>query len=108
MTEDYVVQPPSTTRLAEEAVESKQRANQQYIQGVHNPSVKSLNAIGAAWAVDDFRNWYTGLGSAGQLYTIVRPHTPRVISSTPRHDLDCPFCGDAVGRGDTAPLPGVV
>lgn len=96
-----------STRLAEEAVNTEQRADQQYVIGVPNPSVKSLNAIGAAWAVEDFRNWFTGLGSAGQLYSVAHPHTPRLVSSIPRHDADCPFCGGAVGRGSAAPLPGV-
>ncbi|MBI4932900.1 MAG: ThiF family adenylyltransferase [Actinobacteria bacterium] len=97
----------NTTRLAEEAVSVEQRADQQYVQGVANPSVKSLNVIGAAWAVEDFRNWFTGLRSAGQLYTTAHPHEPRVTSSIPRHDAECPFCTDALGRGATAALPGV-
>lgn len=94
------------TRLAEEAVSATQRANQQYVAEIANPSVKSLNAIGAAWAVEDFRNWYTGLGSAGQLYAVAHPQVPRLRASVPRHDTDCPFCGDALGRGTSAPLPG--
>lgn len=97
----------STTRLAEEAVSARQRADQQYVQGVANPSVKSLNAIGAAWAVEDFRDWFTGLGSAGQLYTTAHPQAPRVTSSTPRHDADCPFCCGVLGRGVSSPLVGI-
>jgi len=96
----------NATRLAEEAVTAEQQANQRYVAGVANPSVKSLNAIGAAWAVEDFRHWYTGLGSAGQLYATSHPQEPRVTNSTPRHDDDCPFCRKSVGRGTTAPLPG--
>lgn len=86
-------------RLAEESVTGAQRENQRYVADVPNPSVKSLNALAAAWAVEDFRNWHTGIGSAGQYYVTMRPGTGRLVRSTPRYTPDCPFCQNKLGTG---------
>jgi ThiF family len=90
----------NSQRLAEEGVSGKQREIQRYVADVPNPSVKSLNALAAAWAVEDFRNWYTGLGSAGQNYVTMRPGSGRTLRSAPRHAETCPFCHDKLGNGD--------
>ncbi len=92
-------------QLAEDSVDYRQRTDQRYVEDVVAPSVKSLNAVAAAWAVEDFRSWFTGLSRAGHLFTTMWPTTGRFSSAVPAAAHDCPFCVMAVGRGDTSGLP---
>jgi hypothetical protein len=98
------------TLLAKEAKTDEERKAQAYGVEEPNPSVISLNAVGAAHAVNDFLLDYLGLRPEnGQLY-YEQFHFLKDIRTLvePRNDRDCSECshsGLRFGRGDTVVLP---
>ena len=99
-------------RLAEEALDDKQRAAQRYVDDddVAAPSVITLNGIGAAQAADDIMLAVTGLAEfddGAYRYDFVRDHKTKRVS--PRRDDDCIECGtnsrSRLARGDSRALP---
>ena len=95
------------TQLAEEAASDKQRAAQQYVEGVPAPSVISLNAIACAHAVDQYL--FTTL-ELQELPVEVhwmkyRETEPYVTVELPRRDPDCSECQRRLGAGPLKALP---
>ena len=99
-------------RLAEEALDQRQRAAQRYLDDdeVLAPSVITINGIGAAQAVDDVMLAVTGLGDpddGAYRYDFVRGHKVKRVS--PRRDDGCIDCGagsrSRLARGDSRALP---
>jgi molybdopterin/thiamine biosynthesis adenylyltransferase len=102
----------SSAQLQREALSESERQRQQYIAGedIPEPSVITLNALGAGQAMNDFLFIVTGL---------LKPVQPEHILMSPRermvqriclqHDPACPMCslslGSLYGRGDRGQLP---
>ncbi len=92
-------------RLQEEARTPDEARAQNYVDApdVVDPSVITLNAIGASHAVNTMLLSVTGLLTSppGQQLFFVREGN--VMSVTARRDPDCPFCGrgpqSVYGRG---------
>lgn len=99
-------------RLADEALDARQRAVQRYVEDddVIAPSVVTINAIGAAQAVDDVMLAVTGLANpddGAYRYDFIRDHKFKRVS--PRRDTECVDCSTSarsrLGRGDSRDLP---
>src|SRR5260370_9714190 len=102
----------SSAQLQREALSESERQRQQYIAGedIPEPSVITLNALGAGQAMNDFLFIVIGL---------LKPVQPEHILMSPRertmerirlqHDPRCPMCslspGSLYGRGDRGQLP---
>jgi hypothetical protein len=107
----------NVARLTEEAVATEQqRRNQRYVDDpeITAPSVITINAMSAGWAVNDFMHYATGLGRPSTGFRILRTRPardgmPQLTVQTPDHDDSCHVCGNwmhsALGRGDTVDLP---
>lgn len=103
----------SPERLQEEALTEEERRAQRYVDDpeVVAPSVITLNAVGAAHAVNDYLFRTVGLrtSAAHDDFTMFEPLTGSVRSLEPRADADCTECGSGAssrfGRGDAVPLP---
>lgn len=97
--------------LAVEAKTDSERADQDYGSGVTNPSVITLNAVGASMAANDFLFSYLGLFSSAVVPTPRRfQHLARrVIDQLLVPEAQCTECSAAnssrLGRGDAAALP---
>jgi ThiF family len=101
-------------RLTEEATSEAQRRRQRYVDddGVHAPSVITLNAVAASRAVDD---WLMAIGSlteptaAQDHWVEYHPLTDEVIECQPGKNPDCRHCGPtrfALGDGTSLPAVG--
>lgn len=105
----------SPARLQEEALTPEQRRRQRYVDddGVHAPSVITLNALAAAHAVNDYLITTVGLVGPDwdRRWSRFHPATPnafdRVASEQPRRDPACRECGDdgRLGAGRAQWLP---
>lgn len=99
------------SKLADEAKTAAERNAQRYVDepDVVNPSVITLNAVGAAHAANDFLFFMTGLArlDASQDYFRHQPSTRRSVLEEPRRDAACTECsnvsGARFGRGDRGP-----
>src|SRR5579862_6657900 len=96
--------------LAKEAKTDAERLSQAYGVEEPNPSVISLNAIGAAHAVNDFLLDYLSLRAERQTLYYEHFHflSDRRILVEPRYDSECSECsrdGLRYGRGDSVSLP---
>lgn len=94
--------------LAWEAKTPGERRAQRYGVDAPNPSVITLNAVGAAHAAAMFMTGYLGLArpDAGNDFRFRHLHGEPSLDM-PRQDLTCPECGveGRVGRGDGLALP---
>lgn len=100
----------SPSRLQEEATSPEQLRRQRYIaeQGVHAPSVITLNAIAASHATDDYLMTVTGLlGPSDLRWRKFFPRENEVATEIPRRDADCPECSvkGRMARGPLKSLP---
>ncbi len=98
----------SPQRLAWEAKTEREQRDQEYGVAVPNPSVVTLNALGAAHAASRFMHAYLGLANASHVADLrVHPITGEICHDLPRHDLHCPECGvdGRLARGDAFDLP---
>ena len=98
--------------LQQEAETPHERKAQRYVKddGVHAPSVVTMNAVAAAHAANEFMLWAVGLTNADAFGGFWHDH-PRqcaVVRHHPRRDPTCLHCGRANGSllalGDAAPL----
>jgi molybdopterin/thiamine biosynthesis adenylyltransferase len=98
----------SPERLAWEAKTQRERRAQQYGVEAPNPSVITLNAVGAAHAAAMFMTGYLGLANETDSSDFRFRHLHREsIQDSPRRDAECPECGDQgrMARGDGIALP---
>jgi molybdopterin/thiamine biosynthesis adenylyltransferase len=100
----------SPARLQEEATSPEQLRRQRYIaeEGVHAPSVITMNAIAVAHATNDYLMTVTGLLSPSDLRWLkFFPQDNQVAIEVPRRDTDCPECSSKgrLGRGTNKSLP---
>ncbi len=93
-------------RLQEESRTDEERVAQNYLDvaEVVDPSVITLNAIGAAHATTTMLLWLTGLSEADGLgHVVYLPASGDQLSISVRADAECPFCSlsekSAYGRG---------
>lgn len=105
------------TRLAEETVGTEaQRQNQRYVDepGIDAPSVITLNAMSAGWAVNDFMHYASGLGRPATGFRLLRlrptqPGRPQLIVQEPEADEACHVCStqpySVLASGDATDLP---
>ncbi len=105
------------TKLAEEAVASKeQQHNQRYVDepGIEAPSVITLNAMSVGWAVNDFMHYATGLSRPATGFRLLRnrpaaPGHPQLVVQEPHVDPACHVCGfgphSVLAVGDARELP---
>jgi ThiF family len=105
-------------KLQEEALTADQLRRQRYVDDpdVHAPSVISLNAVAAAYAVNDYLMSVTGLFQNSyeprwlRVHPAVKGIKERVRYEVPRRDSDCTECGAegrfARGRGQRLPTRG--
>lgn len=99
-------------KLQTEAQGEAERRAQRYVDEpeVVAPSVITLNAVGAAHAVNDFLFYMTGMAEpeASQAYMLHRPRTRQTTWMQPRKDVNCPECGSGpqgrLAKGDAWPL----
>lgn len=94
-------------QLAIEAKTDEERKDQAYGVNAPNPSVITLNTVGAAHAVNDFLFDFLDLrsqtnGEAYQHFHFLKSASQRVI---PRRDSNCSECGRRFGMGDAMELP---
>ena len=104
----------SPVKLEEEAVSDAQRKRQAYVDdiAIHAPSVITLNALGAAQAMNEFLFSLVGLHDTDGQQPSYRMASPRARQwSKVKCDsrASCLHCGDGkssvLGRGDRARLP---
>lgn len=85
------------SKLQEEAQTEGERTAQRYVDDVEitAPSVITLNAVGAAQAVNDFLFYMTGLtnSDASTAYMRFDPRGRGVSLDNPRKSADCSECG---------------
>ncbi|WP_460516925.1 ThiF family adenylyltransferase [Humibacter antri] len=100
----------SPAKLAEEATTEAQRKRQRYVDdsGVHAPSVITLNAVGAARAVDD---WLMSLGGfvgtdvGDNHWVAYHPLADLALETDPGSHEDCLHCGPSrFAMGDAIAL----
>lgn len=103
--------PPA--RLQEEALTETERREQRYVDDttIRAPSVITLNAVAGAHAVDDYLFSVTGLldEATTSAYRRFLPREATYVLDEPRHDPDCPECGNGpkgrLGVGAATRLP---
>lgn len=105
----------SPARLQEEALTPEQRRKQRYVDdvAVPAPGVITLNALGAAHALNDYLIMTVGLVEASweRRWTRAHPTAPRagdrVLSEQPRLEPGCRECGSEgrLGAGRARRLP---
>ena len=100
-------------KLSEEVLSSdEQRQNQRYVDDpdVAAPSVITINAMGAGWALNDFMQYANGLGGARSGFRVLRTRPvgefgKALTFEEPYPDRNCHVCGlgqaSAASRGDT-------
>lgn len=98
-------------RLQDEAISEEERKRQAYVKDVKAPSVITLNAVGAAQAVNDFLFGFQGMFNS-TAHLGYRQHYARERHWTKvelAHDERCLHCGSksgsVFGRGDRTPMP---
>lgn len=93
--------------LAWEAKTSHEQAAQRYGTPVANPSVITLNAVGAALAANEFMTHRLGLISEDTIPVWRRVHhlTRESFEDLPRKTSGCPECEGRFGLGDAKRLP---
>ena len=96
-----------STRLAEEAASSEQRAAQRYVEDVPAPSVITLNAVACAQAVDQYLFATLGLQDTCNEVNWLkfRPIDGSRTVELPRREQDCPECQEQLGAGKLQELP---
>lgn len=100
-------------RLQEEALSEEERRAQRYVNEpqVHAPSVITLNATSASYAVNDYLFRTLGLHqpSVADDYLYLEPQVSSVRTETPRSDPGCLECGlnsrSRFARGSGVTLP---
>jgi molybdopterin/thiamine biosynthesis adenylyltransferase len=100
-----------STKLAGEWKTNEERLDQQYGTNVPNPSVITMNAVAAAYAVNEFLFYFTGLNHPGQRIPYLRfDHlngAPKF--EEPRRGQTCSECSltprSRFGMGDAHQLP---
>lgn len=100
-------------RLREEALTPDERAAQRYVDDdeVHEPSVITLNSIGASLAVNDLLLMVTGLlPDDARMRALMYDAQERVVQTmNSSSDLACRYCGTTgrshFARGDRGRLP---
>ncbi len=103
----------SSSQLQEEALSEHERQRQRYIpvEDVPNPSVITLNALGASQAVNDFLFIVTGLfyDDAQPEHLLISPRGHMTVKIHIESDPACSMCGiehsSLYGRGDRGRLP---
>lgn len=97
--------------LAWEGKSDNERKAQQYGTGTTNPSVITMNAVGAAHAANEFLMYFQGLATVSHESAYMHfNHLRRSRSADePRADSNCLECGSSAGsrvaRGDGSLLP---
>lgn len=98
-------------RLQDEAISEVERGRQEYVTDVKAPSVITLNALGAAQAVNDFLIGFQGMfnstAAAGYRQHFARErHWAKVGLALDEGCLHCgTTAGSILGRGDRSSLP---
>ena len=98
----------SPERLAWEAKTAEEQHDQRYGLAIPNPSVITLNAVGAAHAASRFKTSFLELADiAPPLDLRVHHLSGAICHDQPRRDPACPECGigGRVARGPTVRLP---
>jgi molybdopterin/thiamine biosynthesis adenylyltransferase len=100
----------SPSKLQDEATSPGQLRRQRYVpdDGVHAPSVITLNAIAASLATNDFLMSVTGLlDTSALLWTRHDPRNGEFYEEVPRSDPACRECSDhgRLGKGALNRLP---
>jgi tRNA A37 threonylcarbamoyladenosine dehydratase len=102
----------SSAQLQHEALCENERQRQRYIDGedIPEPSVITLNALGASQAMNDFLFIMTGLLEPVQSgHILISPRERTVKYVRLQRDLECPMCSlssaSLYGRGDRGQLP---
>ena len=102
----------SGAQLQREALSEGERRRQRYIEGedIPEPSVITLNALGASQAMNDFLFITTGLLKAVQFEHILMSPRERAMERVRlQQEPGCPMCslspGSLYGRGDRGQLP---
>lgn len=95
------------TQLAIEAKSDTERKAQAYGVQEPNPSVITMNAVGAAHAVNDFLFDFLDLRSANAASGYRHFHFLTGVAQhvVPRRDSDCPECTHRLAMGDALRLP---
>ena len=95
-----------TTQLAVEAKSDSERKDQAYGVYEPNPSVITMNAVAAAYAVNDFLFDFLDLRSEpGKTYRHMHFVRDAIQDVMPRSDLHCPECVRRLAMGDQLELP---
>lgn len=98
-------------RLQEEALDPAERERRRYVDDpeVIAPSVISLNALAASYAVNDFLFRAMGLRQGDEDYVYFEPQKAEVRLEIPRKDGECIHCGlgdrSHLARGDDLSMP---
>jgi molybdopterin/thiamine biosynthesis adenylyltransferase len=98
----------SAARLREEATDPTQLRRQRYVDDddVIAPSVITLNAVAASFAVDEWLMRTVGLSVSPLDWLQYDALGREVFRDGPRRDENCPQCGPTrFGRGDAVRLP---
>lgn len=102
----------SSAQLQREALSEGERRRQRYIEGedIPEPSVITLNALGASQAMNDFLFISTGLLKPVQVEHILMSPRERTMERVRlQQEPGCPMCslspGSLYGRGDRGQLP---
>lgn len=101
----------SPERLAWEAKTLKEQRDQRYGLDIPNPSVITLNAVGASHAASRFKTNLLELADTESALDLRVHHLSSAIyHDQPRRDPSCPECGigGRLARGPTARLPTLV
>ncbi len=101
----------SPERLAWEAKTFKEQRDQRYGLDIPNPSVITLNAVGASHAASRFKTNFLELADTESALDLRVHHLSGAIyHDQPRRDPACPECGigGRLARGPTARLPTLV
>ena len=95
------------TRLAEEGASPQQQLAQRYIEEVPAPSVITLNAVAAAYAVDDYLFTTVGLTERDTTADWIRHHPLQrhLARQRTRHEADCTECVGRLAAGRLRRLP---
>lgn len=99
------------TRLQEESMSPVERLRTEYVAEIPEPSVITLNAIGAGHAANEFLFSMTGLREAGwhEAYFRYLPRSRKASMDRPRREAGCTECGldpkSRRARGDYVALP---
>ncbi|MBS2028791.1 MAG: ThiF family adenylyltransferase [Deltaproteobacteria bacterium] len=97
----------SATRLQDEALSPEVRAGIEYVQGVKEPSVITMNMMSSSFALNDFLFMFTGLHTTNDLghrrYDFLDRNPVSEVPLPCR--ASCRECTQRYGQGDRARLP---